>query len=83
MKEPDDLTAWVDKHGDTWVRVDEVAGWGGPWRCLHDGPRWGVSAKPTGARNWDQVLRRAPFVQADPQRTTEAVGEVLRMEGAR
>ncbi len=26
MNGSDDLTAWIDKHGDTWVRVDEVAG---------------------------------------------------------
>ncbi len=85
MREPDDLTAWIDAHGDTWVRVDEVAGWlsGDAWRCLCDGPNWESWATPGGCRDWAFVSEYGPFTQADPQRTADAIDEVLRMEGAR
>lgn len=82
MNEPADLTAWVDRVGDTWVRVDEVAGWTGAWRCLCDGPGWDDPGHPGGGRMWRNIRDYGPFVQADPQRTAAAVGRIRQLEGA-
>ncbi len=77
MREPDDLTAWIDRDCDTWVRVDEVADRGGPWRCLRDGPGW----HPGRGRQWQDVAGNGPFTQADRERTAHAVGQIRRLEG--
>lgn len=83
MNETADRTAWIDRAGDTWVRVDEVAGRRGPWRCLCDGPHWEAWAGPGGSRDWADVQEHGPLSQADQQRTAAAVDRILRLEGAR
>lgn len=83
MNEPADLTAWVDRHGDTWVRVDEVGSeWNGPWRCLCDGPGWDRPGHPGGCRDWNFVSDYGPFIQADPQRTAAAIARIRQLESA-
>lgn len=79
MTEPDDLTAWVDRHGDTWVRVDEVADWSGPWLCLCDGPVWDSPGHPGGGWDWEEMAEYGPFTQADPQKTAAAVDLARRL----
>ncbi len=80
MNEPANLTAWVDRGGDTWVRVDEPQRpdqWG-PWWPLTDGPGWepwarGGLGQP---RPWNQVEEHGPFVKADADLTRMAVDKV-------
>lgn len=82
MNEPDNHTAWVDRSGDTWVRVDEHPGRnGGTWNPLTDGPGWDEWARDGigQARPWDWVdPEYGPFVEADPARTARALDRVRR-----
>jgi hypothetical protein len=83
--EPGNLTAWVDRFGDTWVRVDDCPGRFGNWWPLMDGPGWEPWARQDVGqpRDWDQVeYDYAPLVEADPQRTAEAL-ERVRLEVAK
>jgi hypothetical protein len=85
MEEPDNCTAWIDRFGDTWVRVDDMPGqFGGTWWPLTDGPGWEEWAR-TGvgkSRDWGQVEDYGPFTPADPERTAAALARV-RSEVAR
>lgn len=82
MIEPGNLTAWVDKSGGTWARLDEQRSphqWG-PWWPLTDGPGFEPRAQDGigQPRPWSQVLEYGPFTQADPERTARALERVRR-----
>jgi hypothetical protein len=82
MREPDNHTAWIDREGDTWVRVDDLSGYGSAqWWPLLDGPNFGEEREGLGSpRNWDGVLDggHLPFVEASPERTARAIARVQR-----
>lgn len=80
MREPGNLTAWVDRGGDTWVRLDDPQRphqWG-TWWPLTDGPGWDEWARNGigQPRPWDQVLEHGPFVKADAALTALALDKV-------
>jgi hypothetical protein len=79
VNEPADLTGWVDRFGDTWVRVDELTGRYGPWWPLTDGPHWDDGASAVGnSCIWAEVEEYGPFTPADPARTAAAIDRVRR-----
>ncbi|MFI5895633.1 hypothetical protein ACIA5D_36615 [Actinoplanes sp. NPDC051513] len=87
MVEPDNHTAWIDRGGDTWVRVDDypIGSYGierwGPWWPLTDGPGWEPRALDGigQPRPWDQVDEfHGPFTPAGPERTARAIERVRR-----
>lgn len=80
MREPDNHSAVIDGGGDTWVRVDEAGGRGGPWWPLTDGPGWEVWARGgVGvSRAWGDVEEYGPFAEADRTRAAYALDRVRR-----
>ena len=78
MREPDNHTAWIDKFGDTWVRVDEHPGRNGTWWPLMDGTGWADWARnDVGvSRDWEDVVEYGPFVEAGPAQAAAALDRV-------
>jgi hypothetical protein len=75
-----DLTALVDKRGDTWVRIDEHTSLRGNWWPLTDGPGWEQRARDGlgQPRSLTAMLEHAPFTMADRARTAHALARVRR-----
>jgi hypothetical protein len=85
VNEPEDLTAWVDRDGGTWVRVDDCPGRWGTWWPLTDGPGSDPQVQDGvgQARTWDEVdPEYGPFTEADPVRAARAL-DLVRQEAAR
>ncbi|WP_213004793.1 hypothetical protein [Paractinoplanes toevensis] len=85
MREPDNLTGWVDKFGATWVRVDDCPApqyalfAGSSWYPRTDGPVFEPhSQNGIGQpRPWDQVeFDYAPLTPASPELTAETIALV-------
>lgn len=71
MNEPGNHTAWIDRRGDTWVRVDEAFGDSGNWWVIFPG------AGVFGGRAWDAIApNHGPFTQASPADSASAVQRV-------
>jgi len=79
VNEPANNTAWVDRFGDVWVRLDDVTPYFDcNWWPLTDGPGWEEWAR-TGVgspRTWATVQDYMPFTEADPTRTAQALDRV-------
>lgn len=77
MDEPGNHTAWVDKTGGTWVRVDDHPGkWAsGTWYPITDGPGFEEWAQDGvgEARPWEWLGEYGPFEPADADRTARAL----------
>lgn len=81
MNEPDDLTGWVDRNGDVWVRVDDCPNrqprevwW--QWAC---GPTWRDALRGGIYRGWQWGLADAdfgPFIEAGAVDTATAIAMV-------
>jgi hypothetical protein len=86
MNEPDNLTGWVDKHGGTWVRVDDCPGqYDGTWWPRCDGPGFEPQAHDRigQSRPWSRVDDTyGPFTAASPELIAETI-ELVRREWSR
>lgn len=79
MREPDNLTGWVDSSGGTWVRVDDCPGSWGNWYPRCDGPGFDAREhnKIGQSRPFDQVLVDWPeLTPASPELTAETIALV-------
>jgi hypothetical protein len=84
VNEPNNHTAWIDRHEDTWVRDDASPGCNGStWWPLTDGPGWDEWARNGVGqpRDWSQVEEYGPFTRAHSHRTARAL-ERVRQEAA-
>lgn len=81
LAEPANLTGWVDRNGDVWVRVDDCPNrkpcdvwW--QWMC---GPKSRKSLRGGIYRGWHWELTAAdfgPFVEASAEDTATAIALV-------
>lgn len=81
MREPDNLTGWMDRDGDVWVRVDDCPNrtsrevW---WQWARS-PKWRDGLRGEIFRGWVWALVDAdfgPFVEAVDGDTATAIALV-------